>query len=93
MESIMKQKALEAYAGHKATISCWVLTIVKSLSIASIGARLRVVALALAEGEVLVAHVAARAGWSIDGSAKFLRTSVAADGRWWGSFVVRCSSD
>ena len=69
------------------------LAIVSSLSIASVGARLGVIALALAEGKVLVAHVAARVGWSIDGSAKFLGTSVATDGWWWGSFVVRCSLD
>ena len=64
--------------------------VISCLSVASIRARLWVIALALAEGEVLVAHVAARAGGSIDGSAKFLRTGVAVDGWWWCGLVVRC---
>ena len=67
------------------------LAVISRLGIASVRARLRVVALALAEGEVLVAHVAAGAGRSVDRSAEFLGTGVAADGRRWSGFVVSCS--
>ena len=83
--------AFNTYARHEAAVSCWVPTIIGCLSVASIRARLRVITLALAEGKVLVAHVAARSCGSVDRAAKLLRTDITADGRWWSSFVVRCS--
>lgn len=57
------------YACHIATVRGWVLAVISRLHITRIGACLWVIALALAEREVLVAHVATGRRWGIDGTA------------------------
>ncbi len=82
------QTTLSTYAGHITTIRGWILAIVRRLHITRIGACLRVIALALAEGEVLVAHVATGRGWGVNCTAQFSWTIVACASWGRGVFVV-----
>ncbi len=64
------------------------LAIIRRLRITRIGARLRGIALALAEGKVLIAHIASRRWWRVDCTTKFRRTAEASASCRRGVFVV-----
>ena len=49
-----------SYAGHIATIRCWMLAVIGGLHVTRIGTSLRVIALTLAEREVLVTKISPR---------------------------------
>ena len=70
------------YARLEASIGCRVTAVVSCLQVASIGTRLWGVALSLAEGKELVAHVGVVAfavKWSIDSAAKLIWADVSID--------------
>ncbi len=82
------QTTSSTYACHVTTIRSWILAVVRRLHIARIGACLGVIALALAEGEVLVAHIATGGRWGVNCTAQFSWTIVARASWGRGVFVV-----
>lgn len=63
------QTGEDTYTCHITSIRCWMLAVVRRLHITRVGTCLGVIALALAEGKVLVTHVATGRGRGVDCAA------------------------
>ena len=63
------QKTYHTHACHVTSVRGSMLAIICRLHITRIGTCLRSITLALAKGKVLIAHVATRRRWGIDGTA------------------------